>query len=119
MADEVVVVLEGERPVSNNQFYAGMHWAKRKALADSWHLLVRAALPENISPPSPPLAVEITAYFKGQMQDADNICSKLIIDGLVRGGVVPDDTPQYIEAVTLRSRQDRKRPRIEIRLKAA
>ena len=65
---------------------------------------------------SHPVAITITAYFKGRQLDPDNIASKFYIDGL-KGWLITDDTPKYVDSVTTRSRVDKLNPRIEIELK--
>lgn len=35
-----------------------------------------------------------------RLADPDGLCAKWVIDGLVEGGLLPDDSAQYVEAVT-------------------
>lgn len=93
-------------PPSLNAFYAGMHFRKRKALADEWHAafhwaFVAAKLPR---PLRWPVTLDVTQFSK-RIRDCDNavISAKFAGDALVAGGFLPDDTPEYIACVVLRS----------------
>lgn len=110
------LVLPGERPVSWNKFYAGMHWSERRAIVEGARWAVKAALSQNghIPPFEEPVHIIITSYFKGRMLDVDNITSKIYIDALVHEGVLHDDTPRYVDSVTTRSRKDNEQPRVVI-----
>lgn len=89
------------RAVSNNQFYSGMHWAARKKVADLWHKeTVVAARAGEIPKLTKPVNIRVYAVFKSKPQDADNICAKLVIDGL-KGVVLVNDDMRYVESVTL------------------
>lgn len=105
---EKVVLYIPLRPVSNNRFYSGMHWGKRKALADRWHVAVWVALQaaglggvrfERCR-------ITVTALYadRRHLIDPDNLCAKVVIDGLVRAGLLPDDAPEHVEEVVLRVR---------------
>ena len=110
----MIIVLEGERPVSWNRYYAGTHWRKRASLATNVHLTVRS---EIYGRPIPdfdgPVDITVTAYLKGQMIDADNICAKMYIDAL-KELVITDDDPRYVRSVTTMSVRDKENPRVEI-----
>lgn len=117
--EEVVIVLEGYRPKSWNTFYAGKHFSSRQEHVQDAQRAVLAALAVHpVAPFTVPVSVTVIAYYKGQMTDPDNVCSKLLIDGLKHAGIVVDDTPQYIRSVTTISRKDNQRPRAEIILTA-
>lgn len=111
----MLIVLEGARAPSWNQMYAGVHWSKRKKMADEAHWQVRAALPRDYELFLRPVDITVTSYFESRALDCDNIAAKLYIDGLI-GHVLRDDSPRYVSAVTTRSRVDRERPRVEIEI---
>lgn len=119
----LTLVLEGERPISWNRFYAGAHWRERASESERIHTLVLMSLRQQYADmPHPfvkPVEVEVTAYFKGRMMDPDNLPAKLYIDGLKLAGLLTDDTPRYIAAVTTRSRQDGRYPRVELTIREA
>lgn len=51
-------------------------------------------------------------------RDPDNITGgqKFILDGLVRGGVIPDDSQKYIAGIIHRFRVDKRKPRVEVEI---
>ena len=118
------IVLEGERPISWNKFYAGMHWSVRKDEADRVHQLVWATLHEFDDMPyeysnfmfTERVDIHVTVYFKNRPQDPDNICSKLYIDGLI-GNAIENDTRQFVRKVTVQSEIDKDNPRLEIEIR--
>lgn len=113
MARTLTIVLEGENPISWNQFYSGKHWTHRKEAADRAHMLMRQSLPPNY-PRFEQCHIEFVAYFKdNRRRDLDNICTKLYIDGLVTH-VLPDDRHTVIRKITISAEVDKKRPRLEI-----
>jgi hypothetical protein len=82
-----------------------MHWASRKRRLDPWRLCVRAAY--NSAKPSEllkvkdrPISIEVTLCFpRAGRRDAHNYTGtvvKTIVDELVRCGLVPDDTPEWV-----------------------
>lgn len=117
--DELKIVLDGERPKSWNAWYAGSHWRIRKQEADRVHMLVIAALGGRPSRITKPVEVELIAYFKGRQLDCDNLPIKLYIDGMVRAGLLANDTPRYLVGTTTRSRIDKHRPRVELIIREA
>ena len=98
-------------PPSWNTFYAGTHHWKRKKLADLWHGLILSALTGQ-SPKTGQVNITVTVnYPDRRRRDPDNICAKLLIDGLVKAGILPDDSDTEIGSVTTRITRDRDRPR--------
>jgi len=112
-------------PVSWNKFYSGKHWGDRRRIADEWHELIGSEVLASLTKEEikkikayrGKWEVEITAYFdnRNKMLDADNICSKLIIDGLKPW--IPKDDPDYITCVHTASRYDPNYARTIIELK--
>jgi hypothetical protein len=97
-SDTRKIVIPG-RAIGWQQFYRGKHWAVRAAVAQQIHGLVRAALDPEQPMFTGQIAVTVTAQFVHHLMDADNICSKVFIDG-IKGWWVPDDTPGWIRSVT-------------------
>lgn len=110
---DTLIILDGERPISWNAFYAGAHWHQRKAEADRVHWLVRGHLDPDGPTYDSPVVITVTAYFDKSPMDASNICAKLYEDAL-KGFVLVDDSPDYVDSVITRSRTDKQRPRVEI-----
>lgn len=48
-----------------------------------------------------PVRIEIISY-RHRLIDIDNICVKFVIDGLVSAKVLPDDSPEFVESVTVK-----------------
>jgi hypothetical protein len=114
------LTLPGLIPPSWNKFYSQGHWGGRAKLAEAWHqhvwLAVRTA-PEKLVLvyPKNGLSITITVYFpNARLIDADNVCSKLIIDGLVHADCIVNDTNEWVKEVTTSVRIDRENPRTEI-----
>jgi Holliday junction resolvase RusA-like endonuclease len=87
--------------VSANAFYAGMHWSKRKKLADLYH----AALIEHRAKRfKTPAHLTFTFSFKGRLTDVDNCFAmiKLLIDSLRHWRIIPDDTPADVASISVR-----------------
>jgi Holliday junction resolvase RusA-like endonuclease len=63
--------------------------------------------------------IEIIWYEPNANRDPDNIMcgQKFILDGLVKAGIIPNDTQKYIGDISHRIRVDRQNPRIEINIR--
>lgn len=87
--------------VSTNAIYSGMHWSKRKRIADTYH---RALLPHRTKRFLLPAHLLFTFTFKGKLLDCSNcsMMTKMLEDGMVQYKILPDDTPQYVPAITIR-----------------
>lgn len=109
----ISIVLEGERPISWNKYWSGMHWSKRSAEKDRVKMLVRECLDPDTPMFSQPVEVRVRAFFKGNAQDCSNVCIKPYEDAII-GWLIKDDSPQYVTAVRVESRKDNERPRVEI-----
>lgn len=107
------IVIPDERGPSWNDFYAGGHWSKRKGAKDRARQLVRAHLDPTVAPFDCIVDIFITVYFKNKPQDSDNICDKILIDGL-RPWVIKDDDRRYVRWACTCSMVDKENPRIEI-----
>ena len=110
------IILDGERSISWNKFYSGMHWTKRREILDDARAAVLAVMPVDAELFSDPVEICITVYFKSRPQDPDNICTKLYIDAL-KGRLIQDDDMRYVSSVTSRSRIDKAKPRVEIEIR--
>ena len=65
--------------------------------------------------------ITITWYEPNRRRDPDNITGgqKFILDGLVAGGAIRDDSQRYINSITHRFEVDRENPRVEIGIEEA
>ncbi len=86
---------------SLNTWYAGQHWSKRKKIADAFHRAIFVVCKQEKIKPITQYPVKITTRsFYKQKRKLDTVnCvtnNKLAEDGLVRAGILKDDTPQYV-----------------------
>lgn len=65
--------------------------------------------------------ITFTWVEQNRRRDMDNVAfaKKFILDGLVRAGVIHDDTPRYIGSLTDRFAYDSRHPRIEVEVRGA
>lgn len=113
----VTIVIPNERPISWNKMYAGVHWAKRADEALRVHLVVRAYLDPDCPMFDGLVRIKMCVYSKNRrvQLDADNICSKLYIDGLI-GWLIRDDDAKHVRSVETVTLLDRQNPRVEIKI---
>lgn len=103
--ETIEFTIEDYRVPSWNQFYVSRHWSMRSRMAQEAHVLVWAAIQackKLRASFTKPVDIHIKAYQKGRTLDSDNICAKILIDGL-KGTVIVDDTPKYVRRVTTES----------------
>lgn len=116
----LTLILEGERPISWNKFWAMRHWSERSREKQRVQQLVRAALPYAVLngegyPLREPVAITVTAYMDKRLIDADNLCTKIYVDAL-KGWVIEDDDPAHVVQVTPVIVYSATWPRIEIKV---
>lgn len=94
-----------EKPPSWNQFWAGGHWSKRKALKDKWRALTMVALNEygltEIGILTRPVNLIVTASAVHPL-DTSNVCVKPIEDALI-GVLLEDDCPKWVRSMHVTS----------------
>lgn len=73
-----------------------MHWATKKKLLANYMLAVKGR--PGFARYSGPVRIELVRYSIGPEMDYDNLVStgKLILDAIVRCGILPDDNPTVI-----------------------
>ena len=84
--------------------YAGIHWAKRKKLADDIHKFVCHTVRQQCWEIVIPNPVKITfhIYLKDKRKrDVDNFAVKFIIDGLVKSGILLGDDIDHIYGIKI------------------
>lgn len=77
-----------------NAYWAGKHWAKRKADADYWHELTRQAV--KGLPPLTDFPVVITMYFNDRMDSINHAAIFKMIEDALKGSIIPDDSRRYV-----------------------
>ena len=98
--------------------YIRQYWATRAKLRDEWHLAVWALANEIHLPPMDKCTVNCTIYFRDQRRrDEPNFrltLDKLVLDGLVRCGIIPDDDPSHVTSFVVTLDHDKENPRTEV-----
>ena len=85
-----------------------------RRLKEQWQWLIRAAVTEKPSKPIDRAVVHIRYYFPDRRRrDPDNYSGKMLLDPLVREGILKDDSFANVE-LRLSAAVDKSRPRTEI-----
>jgi Holliday junction resolvase RusA-like endonuclease len=103
-------------PPSNNKFSGRKNvWEYRNEKKD-WEQLVAAKCTPKPSKPFEHAVVKLTYYFKTRgRRDPDNYSGKFILDGLVKAGIIIDDSFGHIK-LELSGSYDKYNPRTEIEI---
>lgn len=108
------IIIYGERPPSWNLYYSGKHWAGRSAQASRIHWLVGMCCPECGQCFEVPVDIHIKVGFDRDPLDADNVCTKMYVDGL-KEHMITDDDIRYVRSVSCEIEKSEK-PYVEIRI---
>ena len=113
-------IVINEIPPSNNKYMGKTYnYAVYQREKQRWHWLIKCAIKERPKKPLEKAVVHITYYFKNRIRrDPDNYSGKMLLDPLVREGILVDDS---FDAVTLMldGDYDKNNPRTEIEIKGA
>jgi len=94
------------------KFYAGAkrHWTG---------VTVAECVAQRLRPVTPPVKIDFVWYNNGR-KDPDNIriASKMIIDGLVKASILPEDNQKIIKGFTDLFHKDTDDPRVEITIRS-
>jgi len=88
--------------ISANKAYAGQHWAVRKKQADLFHQAL-LEFKNKYEIEEYPITTTFIFRFKGRLLDVDNCfyMAKLLIDGMRGINLIKDDTPKYINEISI------------------
>lgn len=115
---EVVKIVINKIPPSNNKYMGktyNYHQYQREK--EFWHWLIKGAIKERPKKPMEKAIVYITYYFKDKRsRDPDNYSGKMLLDPLVREGILVDDSFAVVTLV-LAADYDKDNPRTEINIK--
>ena len=107
-------------PPSNNKYMGNSHnFNAYRREKERWHWLIKSALSKAKKPQKPieKAVVSIKYYFPSQIRrDPDNYSGKMLLDPLVREGVLIDDSFKVVTLV-LSAGYDKKNPRTVINVK--
>ena len=103
--------------ISNNKLRT-VHWGIRASITKKYIKKVKTAC-RLFRQIETSIDLVVTFYFKNRPLDCSNCAGmcKMIEDGLVEAGIIKNDSPDYVESVTLISKVDKNNPRITIELK--
>ena len=109
-------------PRSLNQLLR-LHWARRRELMELWRHEVVVAAAKAGRPRFERAVVRLRLFYdRHPIPDWDNAlaaASKVVLDGLVSAGVLPDDAARYVRGLTLAELAvDRTNPRVEVEVTA-
>lgn len=113
-------IVINEIPPSNNKFMGKTYnYHTYQELKKHWHWNVKCAV-NKVGKPKKPFEkalVQITYYFKDKIRrDPDNYSGKMLLDPLVREGILVDDSFEVVTLV-LAAGHDKDNPRTEINIK--
>lgn len=105
-------------PPSNNKFMGNSHnfnaYRKEKEM---WHWLIKSAIKEKPEIPFEKADIYIKYFFKdSRRRDPDNFSGKMLLDPLVREGIIVDDGFKNID-LHLSADVDKQKPRTEITIR--
>ena len=104
-----------EIPPSNNRYIGrNMRWAYREEKA-RWEALILGLAKAKPRIPCRRAAVTLRYFFPDKRRrDPDNYSGKMILDGLVKAGILQDDSFDHIRLNLEKGGCDRQNPRTEI-----
>lgn len=102
-------------PPTNNRFMGNSrNFNEYRRTKEMWHWLIRAAIKAKPDKPIERAEVHIRYYFPDRRRrDPDNYSGKMLLDPLVREGILRDDSFANVE-LRLSATVDKTRPRTEI-----
>lgn len=112
----IEIIVKGTPP-SNNRFMGNSHnFNEFRRFKEEWHWLIKVAIKRKPKKPIRKAVVYIKYYFgKRGRRDPDNFSGKMLLDPLVREGILEDDSFDNI-VLQLSADIDREHPRTEIRV---
>lgn len=113
-------IIVNEIPPSNNEYMGNSrNFNEYRRVKEKWHWLIKFSL-QKAEKPNKPInfaRILIRYYFKdGRRRDPDNYSGKMILDPLVREGVIADDSFDHIKLVLEKGGVDKTNPRTEIEI---
>jgi Holliday junction resolvase RusA-like endonuclease len=109
-----------EIPPSNNEYMGNSkNYNIYRREKERWHWLIKSALCKAEKPQKPleKALVKINYYFKdGRRRDPDNYSGKMLLDPLVREGVLIDDNFDVVTLQLGKGGVDKNNPRTEIEI---
>jgi Holliday junction resolvase RusA-like endonuclease len=112
-------------PPSLNQ-WSRMHWLKASRIKKQWEndilytfLSIGKVWKKNEFPYKK-ASIKITYYFSTKRRrDIDNMNQKFILDGIVKAGIITDDSIEVIGQAEIVPECDKHNPRVEVEISEA
>lgn len=103
-------------PPSNNKFVGNSHnFNVYRQIKEEWHWRIKSAIKTKPKKPIEKAIVTITYHFPDKRRrDPDNYSGKMLLDPLVREGIIADDSFKHISLVLKCGEPDRNNPKTEI-----
>lgn len=112
------LIIPGRFPSRNEaENAARTHWAKgAKLKKEQTDRVTLHCLKQKIKRYDKPILLTITFYEKDMRRDSDNVYAaiKYIKDGLVKAGVIPNDTRRWVNEIIMPIKVDKDNPRVEV-----
>ena len=101
---------------SLNEFYRMHHMKQGKVKRENDEVVAWSAKAAHIKPYTKPVQIDCLWVEPNKRRDHDGIHFgvKFILDGLVKAGILKDDSPRYVKRITHEVAYDRDNPRIEV-----
>jgi len=118
----MLIIIEGRLPGTNELISANRgSWQRgshQKKDYTKWCAIQIKSQIKYVEVKNKPINLCITWYEPNKRRDHDNIlCGlKFILDGMVKSGLIPDDSQKYIGDITSHIEVDKIRPRIEVEI---
>lgn len=98
-------------PPTNNKFIGRNERWKYQEVKQEWQGLINLLCRPKPKKPFEKAIVKLTYHFKDdRRRDPDNYSGKFILDGLVRAGIIADDSFDCITLVLRKGEKDTKNP---------
>ena len=65
------------------------------------------AAQESLAQVDAPCTINVMSVRK-KLADPDNVCTKYFVDGIVKSGILQDDSPEFVTSVTVNQRKAQK-----------
>jgi len=95
------IILKNLPKISLNEWYAGNHWTKRKAIKDKYYWLIKQQFKEVLSAKQK-YKVSYSFNFKTKPLDASN-CIAMV--KMIEDIIFEDDNYKIIESITIESKK--------------
>ena len=103
-------------PPSNNKYIGRTNYREYQHVKQEWAKIIDLLCHPKPKNPIDKAIVQLTYYFPDRKRrDPDNYSGKMVLDGLVKAGIITDDSFGHIQLL-LAAGYDRDNPRTEIKI---